>query len=368
MAVEFGRYKLLRKLGSGGMGQVFLARAARPEGGEELVVIKRLLPHLAEDAAFLQTFFDEAHIAAGLAHPNVVRIFDVGKVAGSPYLAMEYVAGEDLRRLERFSRAKEMPVPLGACCRIIADAAAGLEAAHRARDRNGQPLDLIHRDVSPQNILVGFDGAVKLIDFGAAEAAGAPRGKHAYMSPEQTRGEPLGPSSDLFSLGVVFWELLTGKRLFKGSTDQETVQRVTACQVPPPSTVNSSVPARFDAVVLRALQRDPASRYPHADAFRLAIEDLATQLSLPARREDLAAYLSQLYAERLAGEAAATARDELHGSLELDDIPSGPQSGPHTSGAPLLSAGSERWRLLLAAGLGLGIAALVGLVRHCHAS
>ena len=172
MALEFGKFQLLKKIASGGMGQVFLARAAGERGFEKLQVIKRILPHLVEDEEFMTMFFDEARITARLNHPNIAQIFDLGEAGGSSFIAMEYVPGDDIRRMEKYARAKGEHFPLGVVLRIIADAAAGLDYAHKARGPAGEPLGLVHRDVSPQNILVGFDGGVKLIDFGVAKAAG----------------------------------------------------------------------------------------------------------------------------------------------------------------------------------------------------
>src|SRR4051812_45557952 len=250
MAVEYGKYQLLRKIGAGGMGQVYLARTAGSQGFEKLVVIKRILPHLVEDEEFLAMFFDEAKIAARLNHPNLVQIFDLGEANHSHYLAMEYVPGDDLRRVDVTSRKAQKPIPVGLVCRIIADAAAGLDYAHKAKDTQGKPLGLIHRDVSPQNILVGFDGAVKLIDFGVAKAAGRMqhtasgilKGKYPYMSPEQADGQEMDGRSDQFALGIVCWELLTRQRLFKGESDMHTLRLVKDCLVPKPSSLNPEIP------------------------------------------------------------------------------------------------------------------------------
>src|SRR5712692_4483372 len=319
MAVPFGRYQLLKKIGSGGMGQVFLARTAGTQGFEKLIVIKRLLPHLAEDEEFRDMFFDEARIAARLNHPNLIQIFDLGEEGGSYFLAMEYVAGEDLRRLERYASSQGRPVPLGLACRIVADAAAGLDYAHKARTSQGEPLGLVHRDVSPQNILVGFDGAVKLIDFGVVKAldrlqhtaTGILKGKYPYMSPEQASGEEVDHRSDVFSLGIIFWELLTGARLFKGASDMVSIRLVRECQVALPSAFNGSIPPELDALVLRALSRDPDGRYADAAAFRLAIEDFIVARKLQARSAHLVAYMRTLYGDRIACDADPTAHDVL---------------------------------------------------------
>ncbi len=326
MAVAFGRYELLKKIASGGMGQVFLARTAQ-QGFSKLVVIKRILPHLVEDEEFITMFFDEAGIAARLNHPNLVQIFDLGEAGGSHYLAMEYVAGDDIRRVEKAARKQGRSLPLGVICRIVADAAAGLDYAHKATDPQGRPLKLVHRDVSPQNVLVGFDGGVKLIDFGVARAAGRAqhtatgilKGKYPYMSPEQIAGESYDHRSDQFALGTVMWELLTGKRLFKGDSDLVTMRLVRECQVTPPSRVNASLPPGLDAVVLKALSPVPAQRFSDCGELRMALEEFAVHERLPSTPAHLAAFMRELYADRIAAETDTSSLDELSGASAFDE-------------------------------------------------
>jgi serine/threonine-protein kinase len=325
MPIPFGRYQLLRKIASGGMGQVLLAKKGQGEF-EKLVVIKRILPHLVEDEEFFTMFKDEAKITMRLDHPNIARINEFGVEHGVHYIEMEYVAGEDVRRLARRAAAANRGIPIGVILRIIADAAAGLDFAHKARDAKGQPLNLVHRDVSPQNILVGFDGSVKLIDFGVAKAAGRAqhtatgilKGKFPYMSPEQARGEELDPRSDVFALGIVLWELLTGRRLFKGENDLAMQRLVLACQVPAPSSVEPSVPAGLDPIVLKALAKDPADRYPDAAAFRMALEDFALANGIPSSSAHLSAFMHELYAERIAKETDPRSLEEDSGLTDLD--------------------------------------------------
>ncbi|WP_223641611.1 serine/threonine-protein kinase [Corallococcus sp. EGB] len=340
MAVVFGKYELLRKIASGGMGQVFLARE-HGTGFERLVVLKLILPHLAEDEEFLEMFLEEARLVARLSHPNLITILDLTEIEGRHCLAMEYVQGEDVRRLDRFARKQERPLPVGLVVRIIADAAAGLSYAHGARDGHGQPLKLVHRDVSPQNVLVGFDGGVKVIDFGVAKAAtsgqqtatGVLKGKYPYMSPEQANGMAVDGRSDQFALGVVMWELLTGKRLFKGDTDLMTLRLVRDCQVPPPSQLTPKVPPGLDEIVLKALAPTPDGRYADCAAFRLALEDWALNLRLPSSSAHLAAYLRELYAERIAAEADPAKLDQLAEDVDLDSQSNSSRDGMPTSGA-----------------------------------
>ncbi|MFP2912306.1 serine/threonine protein kinase, partial [Pyxidicoccus sp. 3LFB2] len=334
MAVPFGKYELLRKIASGGMGQIFLAREYGT-GFERLVVLKLILPHLAEDDEFLSMFLDEAGLVARLTHPNLITILDLTEIEGRHCLAMEYVQGDDVRRLDKFSRAHGKPLPVGLILRIIADAAAGLHYAHEARDPQGKPMRLVHRDVSPQNILVGFDGGVKVIDFGVAKAAtssqntatGVLKGKYPYMSPEQANGQSIDARSDLFALGVVMWELLTGKRLFKGESDLMTLRLVKDCQVPRPSQLNPKLPPGLDEILLKALAPTPEARYPDCGAFRLALEDYALNLRLPSSSAHLAAYLREVYAERIATETDPAKLDQLAEDADLDSRSNSSLSG-----------------------------------------
>ncbi|MFO0595806.1 MAG: serine/threonine-protein kinase [Myxococcaceae bacterium] len=325
MGIPFGRYQLLRKIASGGMGQVLLAKKGQDDF-EKLVVIKRILPHLVEDEEFFTMFRDEAKITMRLDHPNIARINEFGVENGVHYIEMEYVAGEDLRRIEKRAAAANRGIPIGIIIRVIADAAAGLDFAHKARDSKGTPLNLVHRDVSPQNVLVGFDGSVKLIDFGVAKAAGRAqhtatgilKGKFPYMSPEQAAGEDLDPRSDVFALGIVLWEQLTGRRLFKGENDMATQRLVRACQVPAPSSVEPSVPAGLDPIALKALAKDRNERFADADAFRSALEDFALQQAIPTSSAHLSAFMKELYAERIAREADPRFLEEDSGLTDLD--------------------------------------------------
>ncbi|HZI10150.1 MAG TPA: protein kinase [Myxococcus sp.] len=353
MAVPFGKYELLRKIASGGMGQVFLARE-HGTGFERLVVLKLILPHLAEDDEFLTMFLEEAGLVARLTHPNLITILDLTEIEGRHCLAMEYVQGDDVRRLDKFSRAQGKPMPVGLILRIIADAAAGLHYAHQARDAQGKPLRLVHRDVSPQNILVGFDGGVKVIDFGVAKAAtssqntatGVLKGKYPYMSPEQANGLAVDARSDLFALGVVMWELLTARRLFKGDSDMMTLRLVKDCQVPRPSQLNPKLPPGLDEVVLKALAPTPDARYPDCGAFRLALEDYAIHMRLPASSAHLSAFLREVYTERITNEADPAHLDQLAEDADLDSRsnsslsalpgPSQSQQRPPTGSRPAL--------------------------------
>jgi len=293
------------------MGEVYLARQRGLDGFQKLVVIKTLLPHLCEDEEFITMFKDEARLTAQLIHPNICQVFEFDQVGDTYYLAMEYLRGEDLRRLWKACELRATPLRVPLICRIIADSAAGLDFAHSLRDSSGAPFRIVHRDISPQNILVTFEGGVKIIDFGVAKAAGraqhtrtgALKGKYSYMSPEQVAGQDVDGRSDLFALGIVLHELLTGRRLFKAESDVQTLARVREAHVDPPSRLNPQLPAGLDAIVLKALAKKPRDRFETAQKFRLALEDWLIQGRMSASSAHLAEFLKVVYQERLEKES-----------------------------------------------------------------
>lgn len=309
---SFGRYQLLKRLARGGMGEVWLARQAGMQGFEKLVVIKRILPHLAEDEEFVNMFLDEGKIAAKLNHSNIVNIFDLGQEGEYFFLAMEYLHGEDVRRIWKQAAKAGTALPPALACRIIADACAGLDFAHKRTDERGEPLNIVHRDISPHNIIVTFDGAVKVIDFGIARArgrlahtaTGALKGRFEYMSPEHAAGYDIDHRSDIFALGVVLWESLSGRRLFKRDSETATLLAVAQCQVPPPSELNADIPPELDAVLMKALAPKREDRFEDAAALRLALENWLVEARQPASSAHLGAFMRSLYAERLEKEAS----------------------------------------------------------------
>ncbi|NOK18960.1 protein kinase domain-containing protein [Corallococcus carmarthensis] len=313
MSIEtYGSYQLLKRLATGGMAQIYLARRPGSDAPDKLLVLKRILPHLSENDEFVRMFLDEARIAARLAHPNVVQIYDLGAEGDTFFIAMEYIHGVDARRLWKRSETAGRPLPVPLVCRILLEACAGLDYAHKKTDATGRPLDIVHRDVSPQNILVTFDGGVKVVDFGIAKAAdqatvtrsGVLKGKYSYMSPEQAAGQRVDRRSDVFALGVVLHELLTGGRLFKRPSDMLTLSAVAECHVPVPSQVAPRVPAELDAIVLKALAKEPDARFQHAQELQRALEGwLASQPQPCGTTADLAAFMRELYADRLTEEA-----------------------------------------------------------------
>jgi serine/threonine-protein kinase len=306
----YGRYQLLKKLATGGMAQIYLARQVGPEGFEKLLVVKRILPHLAENEDFITMFLDEARIAARLNHPNIVQIFDLGAQDDSYFIAMEYIHGEDVRRVWKHADKVGRPLPLALICRIIIEACAGLDYAHKKTDAAGRPLGIVHRDISPQNILVSFEGGVKVVDFGIAKAAdqatvtrsGVLKGKYSYMSPEQAGGQHIDCRTDIFALGVVLYELLTGTRLFKRATDIQTLNAVTECNIAPPSEINTRVPKDLDDIVMRALAKERDARFPEARQLGQALESWMLGNQLPSSNAMLAEFMHEIYAERLAKE------------------------------------------------------------------
>ncbi len=271
---QFGRYILTAKIAMGGMAEIFRAKSLGAEGFEKAVVIKRILPHFCEEEGFVTMFKDEAKVASHLNHANVVQIFDFDEVEGLFYIAMEYVEGRDLKRVLDQGAKIGKALSIAQAVYIMIEASKGLDYAHK-RIVDGEPLSIIHRDVSPHNVMVSFNGEVKIMDFGIAKAAarstktrvGTVKGKCAYMSPEQARGKNLDPRSDLFALGVCLWEMLTGKRLFVGDSDFETLNNVLRAEVPPPSELNAEVPKELDAIVLKALARDVEARHKDVGAF-----------------------------------------------------------------------------------------------------
>ncbi|MFP2900568.1 serine/threonine-protein kinase [Corallococcus sp. 4LFB] len=239
----FGRYAVLRRVAVGGMGEIFLARQVGVSGFERPVILKSLLPDLLEHEGSVEMFLDEARVAAHLNHPNVVSLYEVGAWQGTFYIAMEYIEGENLGRLAKAAQRAGTPLPHRVCAQMIRDAALGLDHAHHARDSQGAPLELVHRDISPQNIMVRLDGLTKVVDFGVAKATirasrtrtGVLKGKLRYMSPEQVRNEPVSGTSDQFALGVVLWELCTRRPFIDTDNPAEAMRRIALAAVPRPS-------------------------------------------------------------------------------------------------------------------------------------
>jgi serine/threonine protein kinase len=277
--VTLGRYQLLSRLAVGGMAEVYLARQGELSGFKTLVVVKKVLPHLAVKPDFIAMFFDEARIASLLDHPNIVRITEVGRAGDEYFLAMELVQGKPLASILQQSEKAKTPIPHNLAALVVANAAAGLHHAHQLADASGNPLGLVHRDVSPQNIMVSFEGSVKVIDFGIARAlgrlgdtvSGSLKGKLGYMAPEQARGEQVDARADLFSLGVVLWECVAGRRLFLRENELATLRAVAYEPIPSVSKLVEVDPI-LDAIVRRSVARNIDERFQDAEEMRIALE------------------------------------------------------------------------------------------------
>ncbi len=285
-----GRYALYGELATGGMATVFIGRLVGPVGFSRTVAIKRLHRQYAKDPEFTTMFLDEARVAARIRHPNVVPTLDVVALEGELFLVMEYVLGESLSVLMKTlaDTGERMPVPVAA--NVVAGVLHGLHAAHEAKSERGEPLGIVHRDVSPQNVIVGTDGVARVLDFGVAKAAGRVqstregqlKGKLAYMAPEQVAGRAVSRQSDVFAAAAVLWEALVGRRLFRGENEADTLYNVLQRPIDPPSALRPEIPAALDAIVLRGLERDRAKRYQ--SAFDMAV-DLEKAVSTPPARE-----------------------------------------------------------------------------------
>lgn len=281
LGVQFGKYRVFAKLAVGGMAELFLAKQPGIGGFQKTVVLKCILSHLAQEADFLQMFLDEARIASPLNHPNIVQIYEIGEQAGVYYIAMEYIRGQNLREFrQRLYRHHPDVRPYNLCAGILAQVAAGLHYAHTALDDHGHPLLIVHRDVSPTNLLLSYNGVVKLVDFGVAKAtsqqhqtsAGTIKGKYRYMSPEQIRGQDLDQRSDVFSLGIVLYELSTNVGLFGRQHDAEVIDAVRNARVTAPSKYRADYPKILEEIVMMALALDPNDRFQTADEMRAALE------------------------------------------------------------------------------------------------
>ncbi|RKG57877.1 serine/threonine protein kinase, partial [Corallococcus sp. CA054B] len=295
-----GKYVVRRKLAEGGMAEIFLCTARGPEGFEKEVVIKRVRAFLASDPDFVQMFIAEARLASRLNHANVVQIFDFDKHEDTYYLAMEYVRGCSLWELRKRSKEAMTPMPPVLVAHIGAEVARGLHYAHRLRV-NGELLNLVHRDVTPHNVLVSYDGAVKLTDFGIAKAGnkltnpGVLKGKFAYMSPEQARGESVDVRTDVFALGVVLWELLTGGRLFQGDSEIAVLRAVQESTIVPPARLNPDVPPDLDAAICRALERDLSKRFQTAGELERALAQCVLNHARSVDDTDVGAFVRPLF-------------------------------------------------------------------------
>jgi serine/threonine protein kinase len=305
------------------------------------VAVKRILPHLSDNKEFVEMFIDEAKMVAGLTHPNIVQISDLGKLEKSYYIAMEYVHGRDLRTILRRAKDRGLRLPLDLTVLIVSKVCSALEFAHRKKDERGRPMLIVHRDISPQNILISFEGEVKLTDFGIAKAAtkaritdaGALRGKLLYMSPEQAWGKPMDRRSDVFSLGIVFYEMVTDQKPFLGSSEMSILEMVRECRVAPPSDVNPRIPEKLEKVVMTALERDPDHRYQDAAEMYRDLDRVLHERQPPTANE-LTRFMELLFDEEERIDALpppADAADEPAQEVEFEHPPDVASAEPPTS-------------------------------------
>src|SRR6185436_19378156 len=305
---RLGSFEIIRKLARGGMAEIFLARTRGPSGFEKLVVLKKILPKYAGKRRFVQLFLEEAKLAASLDHPNIAQVYDIGMVDGNYFFTMEYLHGQDLRSiLHRAWRTAER-LPIENAVQIARNVASALHFAHEKRGSDGGVLGIVHRDVSPSNIIVTYDGATKLLDFGVAKTTastvktrtGALKGKVSYMSPEQARGAQLDRRSDIFSLGVVLWEMVTVQRLFRGENDLATLQLIINQPPKRPTAIRPDCPHELERIVLRALAQDPADRYATAEQLGAELDELAREHKLKQSSSALSATVAHLFGAELA--------------------------------------------------------------------
>ncbi len=311
---EFGQYTLLERIAVGGMAEVWKARMKGVEGFQKTVAIKKILPHLTDSSDFVTMFIDEAKLAAQLNHNNIIHIYDLGKINDDYFIAMEFVDGKDLRSILNSARAESRPLPLGLALLVGSRLSSALDHAHRQKDFEGRALGLVHRDVSPQNVLISYEGDIKLCDFGIVKAVtkasktqmGALKGKLQYMSPEQAWGRPVDARSDIFSLGSLLFEMLTGRRLFSGESEMSVLDAVREGRIQAPRDLDPRLPLEVNALVLKALARDPDDRFLSAGEMQREIDGILASLKPAPSQADLGTYLHQLFAaEAQAGAAPA---------------------------------------------------------------
>jgi serine/threonine-protein kinase len=322
---RLGRYEIVGRLAYGGMAEILLGRLTGPSGFERAIVIKRILPQLTAEPSFVEMFLDEGRLAARVRHPNVVQVQELCQEDGELFLVMEYLEGEAAAGLARRCRVRAKPLDRALATYVVSEAAAGLHVAHELRDPDGASLDIVHRDVSPENVFIGYDGTVKVLDFGIAKArdrtskteVGTLKGKFEYMSPEQALGEPLDRRSDVFSLGVVLYELTTGVRPFKRATQVATLRAVTDDDIVLPSSIDPSYPRALEDVCMKALARDRSLRYATAQDMRRGLLEAVREMRGPAMPEEtLAALMRELFIDRI------TEKDEMLASMRRGITPS----------------------------------------------
>ncbi len=323
MAQQQQRYKVIEKIASGGMAEVFRAESAGLEGFKKTVAIKRVLPHLSEKKQFIGMFLDEARVSAHLGHSNCVQVFDIGVGDNTYFIVMEYVDGADLKAIIEYLRQTNRQMAPELACLICVKICEGLAYAHELRDAEGRPMNIVHRDMSPPNVLVTRHGEVKIVDFGLAKAnsqlersePGIIKGKFSYLSPEAAQGKTVDQRTDIFAVGIILWELLAGRRLFLGETDLETVRQVQRAEVPPVRQFNQQVTPELERVVARGLAADPNRRYQTAREFAHDLNQVLFRLSRPVSSFDIATLVEPIRAKRQQEKQRQAMSGSIIGSL-----------------------------------------------------
>ncbi len=306
----FGDYYLLQRIAVGGMAEIFKAKQIGVRGFEKIVVIKKILQHLSEDPEFVEMFEDEAKIAAQLTQANIVQIYELGEVDATLYITMEYIDGKNMRDVTRSATQRGIHLSIEQSVYLMVEVLKGLDYAHRKTDSSSNPLSIVHRDMSPQNIIVSYEGEVKILDFGIAKAAskiskteaGVLKGKFSYMSPEQASGKVIDQTSDIYACGVILHELLTSERLFRAKTDMETLERVKEGKVPAPSEKNPDVPPELDRIVLKSLAKDQYQRYRSSGEFLTDLTRFSHEQKFNHSSQELSAFMKTLFAETISSE------------------------------------------------------------------
>jgi len=334
-SIPFGKFQLVKRIAAGGMAEIFAARMTSVGGFEKLVALKRILPELADRRDYVNMFLDEARIAASLNHPNIVQVYDIDAVDGQYFMTMEYLRGHDLRFVLKELRRTGTVMPLGLALRIVSEVASGLHYAHERRGINGQPLGIVHRDVSPKNIFITFDGVIKLLDFGIAKAhqrlsvtrTGTLKGRYPYMAPEQVVDDAVDSRADVFALGICLWEMTTGRRLYQGKTAYEILKKIRDEPIQRPSAVVTGYSTAVEEVVMRALAKDRGQRYQSCLAMQRDLEK-AGALGLHRSAGAVATLMEDLF-----GESLRTPISEMPGSCDVDEID---LDGDDDTGTPLV--------------------------------
>ncbi|NMB77156.1 MAG: protein kinase [Myxococcales bacterium] len=335
--IPFGKFLLLERINVGGMAEIFLARTKGVQGFRRILAIKKILPTMAEDKEFTDMFVDEARIASELSHAGIVQIFELGKYVDDYYIAMEFVHGKDLRYIQERMARERKPLPLNLTVFIAFKICEALDYAHTKKDPSGRPLGIIHRDISPQNVIISFEGEVKICDFGIAKAAnrsqktqaGVLKGKFGYMSPEQVRGLPLDGRSDIFTVGTLLYEMVTLERLFIGESDFSTLEKVRNADVVPPSAYNREVPEDLEEIILKALAKEVEDRFQNAAEFGEALQGFLLERQTMVSSRDLSTFMKKTFSPELEAELR-----RLEEYQAMPDPPPGAVAAAETEAEP----------------------------------